>query len=40
MSKTGQDASAWETEGLTLTDVGFCQKQLLYFLDNLVFVCL
>ena len=23
-SKTDQDASAWETEGLVLTDVGFC----------------
>ena len=30
----GQDASAQETEDLTLTDVSFHQKQLLYFLDN------
>ena len=32
----GQDTSAQETEGLTLTDVSFGQKQLLYFLDNTV----
>ena len=28
MSKAGQDASEWETEGLTLTDVILWQKQL------------
>ena len=33
----GQEA---ETEGLTLTDVSFYQKQLLSFLDNSVFVSL
>ena len=33
-------ASALETEGLMLTDVSFCQNQLLYFLDNSVFVSL
>ena len=39
-SKTDQDASAQETEGLVPTDVGFCQKQLLYGLDNSVIVSL
>ena len=32
-SRMGQDPSAEETEGLTLTDVSFCQKQLLYLLN-------
>ena len=33
-------ASAWEAEGLILTDVSFCQKQLHYYSDNSVFVIL
>ena len=35
-SKTGQDAYAWGTEGLTLTKCIFCQKQRVICLDILV----